>query len=102
MAGFFIPTSGTSDVPSKSPKYYVYILRSLKDQSFYIGFTTDLKSRLSRHARGGVQSTKLQLPYKLIHYEYFINRQDAISREEYLKSGFGRKQLQQILKNTLN
>lgn len=82
-------------------KYYVYILLSLKDKKFYTGFTTDLRNRLSQHARGEVISTKNRLPVKLIHYEYFINEEDARSREVFLKSGFGRKQLKNSLKNTL-
>lgn len=88
----------TSDV---SNKYYVYILYSLRDGGFYIGFTNNLKSRLTKHAEGEVTATKLRTPFKLIHYEYFINEEDAKAREEFLKSGFGRKQLKEILKRTL-
>lgn len=88
----------TSDV---SKRYYVYILYSLLDGGFYIGFTTNLKQRLINHAKGKVHSTKIRLPFKLIHYEYFINKEDAKAREEFLKSGFGRKQLKEILKRTL-
>jgi putative endonuclease len=81
--------------------YYVYTVLSLKDKKFYTGFSTDLKNRLSQHARGEVKSTKNRRPLKLIHYDYFINEEDAKSREVFLKSGFGRKQLKQSLKNTL-
>ncbi len=88
----------TSDV---STKYYVYILHSLRDGGFYIGFTSSLKSRLIHHAKGEVSSTKFRSPFKLIHYEYFINENDAKAREKFLKSGFGRKQLKEILKRTL-
>lgn len=86
----------TSDVS----KYYVYILYSLKDRGLYIGFTSDLKKRLAQHAKGQSTATKFRTPFKLIHYEYFINEHDAKSREEYLKSGYGRKQLDSILKRT--
>ncbi len=82
-------------------KYYVYILYSLNDRGFYIGFTNNLKTRLTQHAGGEVDSTKLRLPIKLIHYEYFIDEKDAKSREKFLKSGYGRKQLREILKNTM-
>ena len=91
----------TSDVSSDQRyKYYVYFLYSRKDKGLYIGFTTDLKERLLRHAMGKVPATKFRRPLKLIHYEYFINIKDAKAREKYLKSGFGRDQLKQILKNT--
>ena len=90
--------SETSDV---SNKYYVYILFSLKDKGLYIGFTTNLKDRLLRHAKGEVQSTSNRRPLKLIHYEYFVNEEDAKAREVFLKSGFGRNQLKKALKRTL-
>ena len=89
----------TSDVSNS--KYYTYVLFSLKDQGLYIGFTSNLKNRLIQHAKGLVTATKNRLPYKLIHYEFFVNEEDAKAREEFLKSGYGRKQLQQILKRTL-
>lgn len=84
-----------------SQKYYVYVLLSLKDHKFYVGFTSDLKNRLTEHAKGQVHSTKDRLPVKLIHYEYFINIADAKAREVFLKSGFGRNQLKESLKRTL-
>lgn len=81
--------------------YYIYVLLSIKDKRFYIGFTADLKNRLSEHARGKVRSTKDRRPLRLIHYEYFIDKADAKAREVFLKSGFGRDQLKQSLKRTL-
>lgn len=87
----------TSDVS----RYYVYILYSLKDGKLYIGFTNNLKKRLTEHAGGKVEATKNRLPIKLIHYEYFINRADAEARERFLKSGYGRKQFKEILKHSL-
>ena len=75
----------TSDVSSPLARYYVYILFSFKDKGLYIGFTTDLKSRLQTHAKGKNQATILRRPLKLIHYEYFINKADAKAREEFLK-----------------
>jgi putative endonuclease len=91
----------TLDVSTKEARYYVYILSSFKDRGLYIGFTTNLKIRLIQHAKGQVASTKFRTPFKLIHYEYFINKTDAKSREEFLKSGFGRRQIKEILKRTL-
>ena len=82
-------------------KYYVYTLFSLFDRKLYTGFSTDLKNRLSQHARGEVESTKNRRPLKLIHYEYFTDQEDAKAREVFLKSGFGRKQLKQSMKRTL-
>jgi putative endonuclease len=90
----------TSDVSSREARFYIYILYSLRDKGLYIGFTIELKNRLIRHASGKVTATKFRRPLKLIHYEYFINKEDAKSREEFLKSGYGRKQLKEFLKKT--
>ena len=81
-------------------KFYVYILISLRDNGLYIGYTNNLKNRLILHANRKVSSTRLRTPFKLIHYEYFVNSKDAKAREEFLKSGYGRKQLKEFLKNT--
>ena len=89
----------TSDV--STAKFYIYILYSVSDKGFYIGFTSDLKLRLVKHAKGQVAATKFRRPFKLIHYEYFIDKEDAMAREEYLKSGYGRKNLKEMLKRTL-
>jgi len=82
-------------------RYYVYVLRSNKDGKFYIGFTTNLKQRLQRHSAGMVTSTRNRRFLRLIHYEYFIDCQDAKAREVFLKSGFGRNNLKKALQNTL-
>lgn len=89
----------TSDVSVK--RYYVYVLFSLKDKKLYIGYTTDLRARLTNHAQGRVRTTFLRRPLNLIYYEYFVNQKDAKSRERFLKSGFGRSQLKLALKDTL-
>lgn len=91
----------TSDVSSLKARYYAYILYSYKDKGLYIGFTTELKNRLIKHASGEVTSTRERRPLKLIHYEYFVNKVDAKAREEFLKSGYGREQMKQFLKRTL-
>ena len=82
--------------------YYVYILQSLKNNSFYIGYTSDLRKRFKEHNNGESLATKPFRPYKLIFYEAFLNKKDAKSREEYLKSGWGFKSIKKMLKNYLN
>lgn len=57
---------------------------------------------MSSHARGEIKSTKNRRPLKLIHYEYFINKNDAKAREVFLKSGFGRSQIKKALQKTLS
>ena len=65
--------------------YYVYILKSKKDNKLYIGSTSDLKRRLSEHKSGHVKTTSRQLPVELVYYEAYRNESDAREREQGLK-----------------
>ena len=71
--------------------YYTYILESLRDGKYYIGFTSNLKRRLQEHSKGLNFSTKFRLPFKLVYFEGCLNEKDAKRREHYLKSTKGRK-----------
>lgn len=82
-------------------KCYVYTLLSLKKYSFYTGFTTDLKRRITEHIRGLIDSTEIKPPFRLIHYECFLDLEDAKAREKFLKSNVGKAQLKNSLKHTL-
>ena len=94
--------AGKSDFPSDVLSlFFVYVLFSLKDSKFYIGFTHNLEQRLREHSSGNVESTRSRRPLKLIYYEVFINEEDAKAREIFLKSGFGKSQLKLSLKRTL-
>lgn len=70
--------------------YYVYVLEETKNKKLYIGYTSNLKKRLETHKSHNVNSTK-KGNYKLIYYEAYINKQDALGREKFLKGGSGRK-----------
>lgn len=79
--------------------FSVYILESLKDQKLYVGYTDNLKRRLTEHNNGRVSITKHRRPFKLIYYEAYLNQQDATTREKYFKTGWGRTHLKKVLKN---
>ncbi|MBI3195833.1 MAG: GIY-YIG nuclease family protein [Ignavibacteriae bacterium] len=79
--------------------YYVYILRSMKDNQLYVGYTSDLRKRIEDHSLGKVTSTKNRLPLKLIYFEGCINQQDATHREKYLKTSWGKRYLKERMKN---
>jgi putative endonuclease len=81
--------------------YYVYVLKSLKDENFYIGYTMDLKTRFMEHQKGAVASTKSRLPLQLVFYEAYRNKYDALRREKYLKTSKGKSTLRQMLKEFL-
>jgi len=69
--------------------YYVYILKSLKKDWHYVGFTTKLKSRFDDHNRGKVDSTKNHRPFKMASFIAVESKEIAIHLETYLKSGSG-------------
>lgn len=80
--------------------YYVYLLECQNDKSWYIGYTDDLKVRVKDHQKGyGCRTTSMKNNWKLIYYESYLNKADAIGREKFLKGGSGRKYLNKQLKN---
>lgn len=81
--------------------YYVYVLQRMKDNNFYIGYSSDLKRRLKEHKAGGSLSTKKRLPFKLIYYEAHTNTEDAKRREQYFKTDKGKSSLRLMIRNAL-
>lgn len=81
--------------------YYVYVLKSDKDNMFYTGYTKDLKLRFKQHENKEVRSTKERGSFKLIYYEACLNQQDATHREKYLKTYLGKMFLKNRLKSYL-
>lgn len=81
--------------------YYTYVLKSEKSGRLYTGATNDLRKRLVLHNTGKSTFTKKDRPYKLIYYEACTNKEDAFAREEYLKSGPGKKFVKNRLKRFL-
>jgi len=69
--------------------YYSYLLR-LSDQTYYTGFSENLKQRISEHQTGKVSHTKNLRPLTLVYYSAFISKKKALDFEKYLKtySGF--------------
>lgn len=82
--------------------YYVYILQSLKDNELYIGSSPDLRRRLSEHNTGKSKATAPRKPFRLLYYEAYGAKEDALHREHSLKlRGQARQQLMIRLKNSL-
>jgi putative endonuclease len=70
--------------------WYVYILRSTRDNNLYIGSTDDVSRRISEHNLQKVDSTKNRVPLELEAYVAVKNKSRAIELEKYLKTGSGR------------
>ncbi len=82
--------------------FYVYVLQSLKDKNFYLGYTKNLNKRIREHKNGESRSTKHRRPFKLIYFEGHTNKFDALRRERYFKNSKGKSMLKTILKEALN
>ena len=82
--------------------YYVYALYSKLDNKFYIGFTSDLKSRIKKHYEKGNHTTKRFKDIELVYYEACRDEQDDRKREIQLKTGFGRNYLRNRVIGYLN
>ena len=54
-----------------------YVLRSLKDNQFYVGLTRDVPVRVQQHNNGLVTSTKKRTPFELVYWEGCLNESDA-------------------------
>lgn len=78
--------------------YYVYVLQNTKNfNNLYTGFSENLRERVKEHNRGQNTSTKNKR-WKLIYYESYLNKTDALGREKFLKGGSGRKYLNKQLR----
>ncbi|MBC8550917.1 MAG: GIY-YIG nuclease family protein [Candidatus Brocadiales bacterium] len=78
--------------------YFVYVLRSCKDGKFYTGYTADLKKRITEHKSGTSKSTSFRLPMELVYYESSLSRKDAMEREKYLKTTWGKRYIRNRIK----
>lgn len=75
--------------------YYTYVLRSDKDGKLYVGWTDDLRKRIKEHNAGKVTATRHRRPLRLVYYEACLDKNKAIKREKYFKTGFGRRFLKE-------
>jgi putative endonuclease len=73
--------------------YCTYILKSLKDDGYYIGHTVHLEERLEQHNGGKVRSTKGRRPFIVHYFESFSTKSEAFKREMFFKTAEGRNYL---------
>jgi len=83
-------------VPKESDKYFAYVLEC-NNGSLYKGYTRNLFERINRHLEErGAEWTAKHTPVSLIHFEEFNKEKEALEREKYFKSGFGREYINEI------
>ena len=79
--------------------YFVYFLKSQRHEKFYVGMTAkDPKVRVLEYNNDSNVWTRQNGPFILVYYEEYLCKQDALKRERFYKTGFGRKIRDAILK----
>lgn len=80
--------------------WYVYVLYSYSGKRTYVGYSNDVERRLFEHNVSEKKGFTLRYrPWVLIHQESFENKQEAMMREKFLKTGRGRLELQKFVEN---
>ena len=77
---------------------FVYVIESLKDQTWYTGIALNAENRLVEHNNGKNRFTKGHRPWKIIYKEIQPDWVSARKREKYLKSAAGKIWLNKYLK----
>jgi putative endonuclease len=65
--------------------HYVYLIKSLKHGQIYTGYTSDLRRRFDEHNSGLSKYTSRGIPWRLIYYEAYLSKEEALHRERSLK-----------------
>ena len=77
--------------------YFVYILQSLKDFSFYVGQCDDLDRRMSKHTDGMSRYTSGKRPLRMVYFEKYPSRSLALKREKQIKNMKSRKFIEKLI-----
>ena len=77
--------------------FYVYIIYSIKTDRYYTGYCSDIETRIVKHNLGATASTRSGIPWKLVYFETFENKADAIRRELEIKRKKSRKYIEYLV-----
>ncbi len=80
-------------------KYFTYIIQSLKDESYYIGYSSNIERRIVYHNIGLSKYTSTKTPWKLVYVEEFEKKSDAIKREKFLKKQKNKEFYMKLINN---
>jgi len=79
--------------------FFVYILYSTEKDRHYIGQTEDIEARIKSHESGISPFTSIAKDWKLVYFEKYNNRTDAIKRETAIKKKKSRKYIEWLISN---
>lgn len=75
---------------------YVYILYSSSLNRYYVGQTAEAESRLQRHNKGLVRSTKIGVPWTRVWLKEVRDRSEAMILEKKIKGRGAKRYLNDI------
>jgi len=78
--------------------WYTYVLQSKKNKRLYTGSTSDLRKRVKEH-NGKI--TRKNASYKILFYEAYLDKKDALKSEKFFKTGYGREVLKDKIKYSI-
>jgi len=81
--------------------FYIYIIQSECDSSYYKGFTEDYFKRLTYHNSGLSKYTSRKIPWKLVYLEIYNSKRETLIREKVLKK-YSHKQIQELINSSKN
>ncbi|HWO57604.1 MAG TPA: GIY-YIG nuclease family protein [bacterium] len=76
--------------------FTVYVIRDASGRR-YVGQTEDLAHRLEQHNSGESFWTKRGFNWRVVYTEEYPTREQAMTREQWLKTGVGRQFLDRTL-----
>jgi len=78
--------------------FYLYLIQSEVDSSFYIGYTSNLELRIKQHNKGESTYSRRKKPWKLVYSEELENKTSALKREKFLKKQKNKDFYYQLIK----
>jgi len=83
--------------------YFTYVLYSKEHSKIYIGFTSNLESRFKSHNELATKGWTIKYrPWKILFYEEYSSKNEAITREKSLKSGQGREYIWNLIRQDID
>jgi putative endonuclease len=81
--------------------YFVYILKSKADNSYYKGFSENPSGRLLQHNNGDCNYTSSKMPWELVYVEVLPTKKNALIRERALKK-YSHVQIERLIESPKN
>jgi len=82
--------------------YFVYLIQSEIDNSFYVGYSQNPHKRILAHNNGESTYTRRKMPWKLVYTEAYISKSDALKREKFLKAQRNTEFYKKLIKESLD